>query len=188
MLASALINSFNPFFLHFQKRHRSRIFAACNHQSISHWFCDKFHSRLARHGSKTADSSQLAKQAVGKMREMVKNTKMDQENLAFTSSTVSLNMPQEPRGSYRGSNEFIRKQNGLTHGFRVSNLKYTSGENMLFQPELVLVLTLQLYPYMILMDAKMDVTLKSRNHIELSSNLPSLVLNTIRFFRITQSG
>lgn len=36
-------------------------------------------------------------------------TKMGHENSAMSNSTVSLSMPQEPRGSYRGSNEFICK-------------------------------------------------------------------------------
>lgn len=34
---------------------------------------------------------------------------MGHENHGITNSTISLSMPQEPRGSYRGSNEFIRK-------------------------------------------------------------------------------
>lgn len=37
------------------------------------------------------------------------HSKMGHDNQAFTNSTVSLRMPQEPRGSYRGSNEFICK-------------------------------------------------------------------------------
>lgn len=34
---------------------------------------------------------------------------MSHENRGLSSSTVSLDMQTEPRGSYRGSNEFIRK-------------------------------------------------------------------------------
>lgn len=34
---------------------------------------------------------------------------MGHDNPAMSNSTISLSMPQEPRGSYRGSNEFIRK-------------------------------------------------------------------------------
>lgn len=30
-------------------------------------------------------------------------------NNGMTNSEISLSMPQEPRGNYRGSNEFIRK-------------------------------------------------------------------------------
>lgn len=30
-------------------------------------------------------------------------------NNAMSNSDISLNMPPEPRGNYRGSNEFIRK-------------------------------------------------------------------------------
>lgn len=37
------------------------------------------------------------------------NIKMGHDNQAFSNSSISLSMPQEPRGSYRGSNEFIRK-------------------------------------------------------------------------------
>lgn len=36
-------------------------------------------------------------------------TKMGHDNRGMVNSTVSLSMPPEPRGSYRGSNEFIRK-------------------------------------------------------------------------------
>lgn len=34
---------------------------------------------------------------------------MGHDNHGMSNSTVSLSMPQEPRGNYRGSNEFIRK-------------------------------------------------------------------------------
>lgn len=39
----------------------------------------------------------------------MKDSKMGHDNHAISDSTVTLHMPQEPRGSYRGSNEFIRK-------------------------------------------------------------------------------
>lgn len=34
---------------------------------------------------------------------------MGHQNNAMTNSDLSLSMPQEPRGNYRGSNEFICK-------------------------------------------------------------------------------
>lgn len=40
---------------------------------------------------------------------MMNESKMGHDNLAMSQSSVTLNMPQEPRGSNRGSNEFIRK-------------------------------------------------------------------------------
>lgn len=40
---------------------------------------------------------------------MMKESKMGHDNHGVSDSTVTLNMPQEPRGSYRGSNEFICK-------------------------------------------------------------------------------
>lgn len=46
---------------------------------------------------------------------MMKESKMGHDNHAMSNSSVSLSMPQEPRGSYRGSNEFIRKYTFIAH-------------------------------------------------------------------------
>lgn len=39
------------------------------------------------------------------------------DNHAMSNSTISVSMPQEPRGSYRGSNEFICKLIRCFFGF-----------------------------------------------------------------------
>lgn len=53
---------------------------------------------------------------------MMQESKMGHENHAISNSTVTLSMPSEPRGTYRGSNEFIRKYRLLLRIHRSPNV------------------------------------------------------------------
>lgn len=57
--------------------------------------------------SKTTTATNTEHDDDGTNKRNLNATKMGHENHALSNSTVSLSMPQEPRGSYRGSNEFI---------------------------------------------------------------------------------
>lgn len=71
----------------------------------------QFPSPLLSHWNRIENfRSNWAKQ---KTIDMMKKSKMGHDNHAISDSTVTLHMPQEPRGSYRGSNEFICKYSML---------------------------------------------------------------------------